>query len=154
MWTFCISKKKGLYLIGNIWHLHEVRFIKPTNVPFGEMTGDQQNSLPLEHWRPPRMSEVTRGVGAFFPLAGEVYANFLGHVLWEHVWWIHRDVPEIKHAWFSLFFGGSIHLYCTTRLLLSLANRSFFLTPIQGSQVMLISTATFSIWVAIRIRMG
>ncbi len=45
--TFDIPEEL-LDLVGNVGHLHEVILIEPNDAPFGETTGDCQNSLPLE----------------------------------------------------------------------------------------------------------
>jgi hypothetical protein len=98
------------------------------------------------------MSKVASGIVTLFPLSSEVGANLIGHVLWEHVQWINGDIPETENPHSCLLLDSSIHLYRMTRLLLPLTGRGFFITPIRGSQVSLISTALFNVGVVIRVR--
>ncbi len=143
--TLWISEKL-FDLVSDIGHLREVIHVEPAIIFFGEMTSNWQNSLPLELWRPLRMNKVTS--------TSEVGANLMRHVLWKHVQWINRHVLEIEHPQFCLLFGSSIHFYCVMRLLLPMASRSFFIAPIRGSQVVLVSAALFDIVISIKVRMG
>jgi hypothetical protein len=55
--TFGVAKKL-LDLICNVGHLHEMILIEPTNISFGEIIGNCQDSLMFELGGPPGMDKV------------------------------------------------------------------------------------------------
>ena len=76
-------------LIGNVWHLHEMILVEPTDVSFVEMIGNCQNSLSFELGGPLGVNNIAIDVAAPLTLASKVGTNLIGHVLWEHVLRIH-----------------------------------------------------------------
>ena len=71
--------------ISNVRHLHEMVFIKPTDVSFVEMVGDRDDSFAFELGWLPGMDEVACSIAALFTLACEIGANLLRHNLWEDI---------------------------------------------------------------------
>jgi hypothetical protein len=72
-------------LIGNVWHLHEMILVEPTNVSFVEMIGDCQNSLSLELRGPLGLNKIAIDVITLLTLASNVGVNLIKHVFWEHI---------------------------------------------------------------------
>jgi hypothetical protein len=95
-------------------------FIEPSHVFLDEMIGDHDDCLVFELRSHPGVSKVTISVVTLFSLTSEISAELFGHILWENVCRVDRQVTEVKHTQILFLFGGSVNLYSTTRLLLPL----------------------------------
>jgi hypothetical protein len=76
-------------LVVNVWHLHEMILVEPTDFSFVEMIGDCQNSLLFELGGSLGVNEIAIDIVTLLTLASKVGTNLIGHVLWEHVQRIH-----------------------------------------------------------------
>jgi hypothetical protein len=88
LWPNFLTKKL-FDLIGNVWHVHEMILVEPTDVSFVEMIGDCQNSLSFELGGPLGVNKIAIDVAALLTLASKVGTNLIEHVFWEHVLRIH-----------------------------------------------------------------
>jgi hypothetical protein len=73
-------------------------FVEPSRVFLDEMIGDQDNRLVFELQSLPGVSKVTISVVTLFSLTSEISAKLFGHIVWENVWGVDKQVTEVKHT--------------------------------------------------------
>jgi hypothetical protein len=135
--------KKLFNLICDVGHPHEMIFVELTHVFFDEMTGNRNDCLAFDLRSLPGACKVTISIVSLFALASEICAKLFGHVRGENVQRVDGCIPEVEHSQIFFFFGSSMNLYPTTRLLLLLMTREIVLICIRCYWVALASVTLF-----------
>jgi hypothetical protein len=68
------------------------------------MSGNQDDHLAFELQSLPGVSKVIISVGTLFSFTSEIGAKLFGHILWENVRWVDRQVTKVKHTQILLLF--------------------------------------------------
>jgi hypothetical protein len=95
-------------------------FVEPSHVFLGEMIGNHDDPLVFELRSLLGVSKVTISVVTLFTLTSEISAKIFGHILWENVRRVDRQVTKVKHTKILFLFSSSVNLYSTIWLLLPL----------------------------------